>query len=139
MKQEKYDLVLDMLKRENELRLSPETQELYSRFDDSLNKAIVTENLQKQVAEEFGWDNLENGVIFLRSALSMFPDDETLINSANYLKYNICKNGDLHVGDLIPKDINIEYLDNDGYYQDCKLMDLCNNPHGTVVISGSIT
>ena len=49
-----------------------------------------------------------------------------------------CKDGDLQVGDLIPKDINIEYLNN-GDYKDCDLIDLCSNPYGTVIVSGSIT
>jgi len=93
-----------MLVREDYLRLSDEAQALYAKRPESFMwKSKVTNDIQEQVAEEFGFeDNVEEGVDLLRSALSLFPGDQTIINSAFYLRFNINVPCPLKVGEIVP-------------------------------------
>ncbi len=75
-----------MLKRENQLRTDPRVIQEYQKHDD---KEVVTDNLQRQVAKEAGFRDLDRGVEFLRSGIGLFPKHkEELAKLANYLLLN---------------------------------------------------
>jgi len=93
--------------RESELRLTPEVQEAYARTGGA---ADVTINVQKQVAEEFGFPNPEVGIDVLRTAESRFPDDAEIKELSHYRKFNRCKQGDLELGQAAP-DVQVYDLD----------------------------
>ena len=88
--------ILAILRRENELRLAPETQQ---RFKDASHKPdgwiTVVEELQREVAEEF---RLPQQVAFkvMREAESLLPYDMDSIREISlYRKYNRCVDGNL--------------------------------------------
>lgn len=62
----------------------------------------VFEAIKAQVVEEFGLP--PSHVDVLNSAVSRFPDDPDIVESANYLKFNRAHQGDLKVGDTVPID-----------------------------------
>lgn len=94
--------MLRMLMREDVLRLADATQRKYSACgDDGGAKERVTSAVQRRVVSEFGLDPAE-GLELLRSATALFPDDEEVVRSAHWLRYNICAPCPLHVGDVVP-------------------------------------
>jgi hypothetical protein len=112
--------LLSMIRRESILRLSPEIQSAYSAARaldaDGLEGLVeVTSSVQCQVAIEFGYTNTDDdsydatsrGVMYLRCALSMYPDDHEIINAAHWIKYNRARTGTLRLGELCPSNINL--------------------------------
>mmetsp|Transcript_32772 Transcript_32772/g.91791 ORF Transcript_32772/g.91791 Transcript_32772/m.91791 type:complete len:183 (+) Transcript_32772:427-975(+) len=110
-------LVLAMVRRDDELRLSVAWQAEYARERESIAwKVMVTERIQRQVAEEFGFvpvgDSalaislrgrcIEFGVQVLRSSSFLFPQDEEIINAAHYLRQNIMQPCPFQVGQPVP-------------------------------------
>ena len=104
-----------MLKRENELRLSADTQAEYTRArrvdPDGLPLVVaVTERLQQRVAREFGFasedpdseQSTARGVELLRSAQALFPGDDEIRAIPLYVRYNRMRRGELSVGDACP-------------------------------------
>jgi hypothetical protein len=96
-----------MLRRENELRLTPQVQEAYARTHGG---GKVTIDVQKQVAEEFGFPDVEVGIELLRTAEARFPDDPEIKQLSHYRKYNRAKQGDLNTGDVAP-DVRVYNMD----------------------------
>lgn len=103
-----HSLLLSMLRRDNDLRLSAETQKRYAKCGDSgVAKERVTESVQKQVAQEAGFSGVSvaEGVDLLRSAMAFFPEgtpgSAELMEAAFYLKYNIHKPCPLRAGDSL--------------------------------------
>ena len=146
-------LLLKMLKRENELRLSKAVLQEYEDeavkyFDNddpnrySLKKPFLGEvvnNLQKKVVNEFGFgptnkNEEEYALEYLRSARALYPDDDEIKNSANYLKYNLVKKFPFNIDDYY-KDINLLDLNNNLI----KLSEIIKKDVLNVIISGSIT
>jgi len=142
-----------MLRRERELRLSQEIQDLCDECviaDDRIGLYEIFEKLQKQVVQEFGFvdNNMDDGVNFLQSAATQYPNDSEISNIAYYIKYNRASPGNLKVGDVIPN-IELHTLDkkftrlNDYYQQVCQLQQLnstrLDKERALVILSGSIT
>jgi len=98
------DVLVAMLARENEHRLSAESQIwLETHEDESAEDFYLC--LQKRVAAEFGHIGEEEQLLavqFMRSARAMFPDDDRIKNAVLYYKYNRSEQGKLIVGDLCP-------------------------------------
>mmetsp|Transcript_2951 Transcript_2951/g.4843 ORF Transcript_2951/g.4843 Transcript_2951/m.4843 type:complete len:247 (-) Transcript_2951:659-1399(-) len=96
--------LLQMLQREDALRLSDEVQAQYALQPESWEwKWEVTDRVQRQVCEEFGFaDCVEEGLDLLRSAMSLFPDDEEIKDAAHYLRNNIHVKCPLRVGEIVP-------------------------------------
>ena len=124
------DILLSMLKRENELRLSDKVLDMLERevsiehknenyyrdaeyndcncvYDASKNLVFtsqVIKNLQKQVISEFGYNINDKNILnycleILHSALYLYPNDNEILNSVYYLKYNRAKQGNFKIGD----------------------------------------
>jgi len=98
-------LVKAMLKYEDKLRLAPEAQEAYAT-DGSVD---ITENIQRRVAREFGFDDETLGAEILRTAERLFPDDPEIKNISHYRKYNRAVQGDLVEGGPAP-DVQVTSL-----------------------------
>jgi len=130
----------NMLRRENELRLTETTQNLYDTCaaSDSAKYTEITDNVQKQVLREFGFSDGVEGLQMYRSALSMFPDDEEMKNLVYYYKYNRSKQGSLQVGDNIDLTrITLSSLDSS---QSLPLSSFVQQPNvPLVLIAGSIS
>ena len=146
-------LLIKMLKQENDLRLSTkiiekyenEAIEYYDNIDpnrDCLNKVFLSEvvnDLQKKVVNEFGFgsknQNEEKYALeYLRSAMALYPDDESIKNAANYLKYNLAKKFPFNMNDFY---VDINLLDLNGKL--IKLSQIIKKNVLNVIISGSIT
>jgi len=90
-----------VLRRENELRLSPETLAEFSRCGKGDGRVGVIEALQRRVATEFCLQE-HVGLAAMRCADQLLPDDPEVTEISLYRKYNRCRDGDLHIGDRLP-------------------------------------
>jgi len=90
-----------MLQRENEIRLSDEIQ---MKYEEMVEKYVeITEQLQKKVLIEFGFEGNEKELECYRSALEMYPQQkEELKPLVYYYKYNRSRDGELKVGETVP-------------------------------------
>lgn len=140
------DTLISMLKYENKLRLSEEwiskmEDECINNIDSPLN-GYMTGNisptinkLQIEVVKKFGYklsSEIDEALKILRSAMSIYPNDQEIKNSANYLKYNKIDKGIFKIGDKMNIDgINMVCIDKDKNQQKCdeeeKKMDINNN------------
>ena len=95
-------LVLEMLERENALRLEPGAYEGVEERD----RGAVTDGLQRTVAAEFldQWhqyfSTVDEGVLFLRAAVGNFPSHlDALRGAAQYVDFTQhCRRGSLYPG-----------------------------------------
>lgn len=120
-----------MLIRENELRLSVEYQQRYAdaEKDSSLSWLDVTDQLQRQVIQEFQLDEeMEQALFSLRCATQIYPD---LKDIPLYVRHNRARNGDLQEGQLAPNVPIVQLTGEEGQLFD----GLDSKP--TVLISGS--
>jgi len=91
-----------ILKRENELRLSPEVQNLFREASSKPDGWIgVVEDLQRRIAHEFGLSE-KVGLAVMRGAEELLPGDLEVKEISLYRKYNRWKDGSLQVGDAPP-------------------------------------
>jgi len=147
------ELLIKMLKRENDLRLSKEIleavekesseyEEIESCSTDKLTYAqphalSTIVQCQEKVAQEFGYktsDEISYAVQILRSARALYPNDIEIQNAAFYLKYNRAHRGELKVNDSY-KDVPLMTC----AQEETKLSAILNSEKPTVVISGSVT
>eukprot|EP01120_Amphizonella_sp_Union-15-10_P006427 TRINITY_DN2056_c0_g3_i2.p1 TRINITY_DN2056_c0_g3~~TRINITY_DN2056_c0_g3_i2.p1 ORF type:complete len:145 (+),score=21.87 TRINITY_DN2056_c0_g3_i2:120-554(+) len=99
------DLVLQMLKRENQLRLSDEIQEQYDQQRKAriVPSCSIEEGIQRQVLSEFGFDPEDNlSIDVYRYSRARFPDDPEIKESILYIKYDRSRNTTLRIGDDSP-------------------------------------
>jgi hypothetical protein len=97
------DFVKQMLRRENELRLSESTLTRY-KTEGSHLYVPITEEIQLQVCQEFNLSE-EIGLIALRCADSLMPtpDDLAEIKEISfYRKYNRMRDGNIKEGEPLP-------------------------------------
>jgi len=147
------EILLKMLKRENEVRFSKEMLESFEKesldyeenscandANSSTMNAFVPrtiEQFQRKVVQEFGYKSdteCSYAIQMLRSARSLYPNDLEIKNTASYLKYNRCQRGEIGVGDMY-KDVPLANCNQ----QEIKLSAILNREKPTLVISGSIT
>lgn len=131
------ELLLQMLRREEEVRLSDETQSRYAERPDDFDwKSRITVKLQQQVCREFGFTHdLDEGLDLLRSAPALFPGDEEVKQSAHWLRHNIVAACPLHTGNLVP---NIPLFRTDGSSTSVHTL-VQQSKMPTVMIAGSHT
>lgn len=130
-----------MLRRDHELRLSDETQARYKRCgDDAEAKERVTAMVQRRVALDVGFSVPEAtvGVELLQSAMSLFPDDLEMRNSAFYLYNNIHVPCPLRIGSLVPMSLPLHQLLSLSTRQ-CDLAEFVSKAPLTVLCAGSAT
>ena len=148
------DILIKMLKMENKLRLSAyylnklENQAIttYDSNDEKMfilqtqtpfNMESIFDEIQCKVVNHFGFHESEH-VLYaletLKSALSIYPNDEEIINSANYIKFNRAKAFEFNVGDKY-KNIELLTLKNESL----DFSNILNHKKPNIIISGSIT
>jgi hypothetical protein len=93
-----------MLKRENDLRLSPEVQAKFA--DPSFDAISIASEVQERVVCEYGYcgskQQIKLGLDIIRSAPLLYPDEPELRTIPHYVKYNRSRRGELDAGDEIP-------------------------------------
>lgn len=135
------ELILQMLIRENELRLAPQTQANYKRRMQEYGFSgfvMVTEDLQKQVAREFHLKE-EEGIKILRCApylVTSPQDQEEIKNISLYRKYNRINDGILSKGDSAP---NVTLFQTTGEIIPNGLFSFKSTSKPLILIAGSIT
>lgn len=100
------DKLKEMIKRENELRVSDEYQEMYRREAELPGHVWmdVSDVIQKRVLREFGYDEKseqEDNLKLLRNASLIHPDDAEFLTLPLYKRFNRCRDGDMKVGDAV--------------------------------------
>ena len=126
------DVVIAMLKRENELRLSKDVQLRFEEAEKSGSNTDwieVASEVQKEVLREF--DVPEGALHAYRCAANKFPD------IALYVKYNRARQGDLQVGSKAP-DVSLISLEDDGSTRIQSLLEL-GKDRPLVLIAGSLS
>ena len=107
--------IKEVLRRENEARLSPETQARFAAVGEVGDGWLeVVEALQREVAVACGLTE-RVGVAAMRNAERLLdPIHHAEIREISlYRKYNRCKDGDLNVGDAAP-DVLVAGLGGEG-------------------------
>jgi hypothetical protein len=92
----------------------------------------VTEELQKGVVREFGIEDIEYGLINLRIAHILYPEEKDFKEIPLYVKYNRCRQGNLHCGDDVPH-ISLKHLNGNPTF----LSDFYVQERPLVIIGGS--
>jgi hypothetical protein len=127
-------VLIQLLKREDELRLHPKVQKTYSLIgDDETQLSEFTANLQMYACKEFGLDP-KIGIELIRSAVSLFPQDEEIKNIPHYVRHNRCVEGNLRDGDMVP-DCRVARLDG----TECSLLSLIDTTNPVVILAASHT
>jgi len=106
-KEQIRSILVDVLRREEEMRLSPPCQKEFGQIGETHEKFnIFTTRLQSQCSLEFHVDPTV-GVELIRSAVSLFPDDEEIKSIPHYVRHNRCRAGHLKPGDpLAPANVS---------------------------------
>eukprot|EP01087_Luapelamoeba_hula_P010647 TRINITY_DN2825_c0_g1_i1.p1 TRINITY_DN2825_c0_g1~~TRINITY_DN2825_c0_g1_i1.p1 ORF type:complete len:388 (-),score=61.11 TRINITY_DN2825_c0_g1_i1:631-1794(-) len=98
------ETVKAMLKREDELRLSPAVQARFA--DPSFDAIVIAAQVQAQVATEFGFVSPELhrlGIDIMQAAPALYPEHRAdICRIPHYRKYNRSRRGDLEPGDTVP-------------------------------------
>eukprot|EP00658_Telonema_sp_P-2_P041417 TRINITY_DN29617_c0_g1_i1.p2 TRINITY_DN29617_c0_g1~~TRINITY_DN29617_c0_g1_i1.p2 ORF type:complete len:209 (-),score=67.01 TRINITY_DN29617_c0_g1_i1:784-1410(-) len=103
-------ILVDLLRREDELRLAPAVQQVYRAIgDDETELSNFTAKIQHAVCDEFCIEP-SVGSELIRSAMSLFPGDDELRNIPHYVRHNRCFEGTLTEGDT-PPDCKVVGLD----------------------------
>eukprot|EP01119_Soliformovum_irregulare_P009336 TRINITY_DN22583_c0_g1_i1.p1 TRINITY_DN22583_c0_g1~~TRINITY_DN22583_c0_g1_i1.p1 ORF type:complete len:169 (+),score=34.47 TRINITY_DN22583_c0_g1_i1:34-507(+) len=105
------DVLIKMLRREDELRKSPETMRKYSKSDAWSHLRAVTIGIQKQVLKEFGLPVTDQQLYAFQTTRAKYEDDEEIKNLAVYIKFDYSQRGSLNGGEAIPSGITLHNLD----------------------------
>jgi len=97
--------LIQMLKREDELRKSDQTMALYSESDEWRHLINVTIGIQKQVLQEFGYS--DDALTEFHIQRAQYQKDPEICNLAVYIKYDKSSKGTLKEGSSIPKNIQL--------------------------------
>ena len=103
-------VVVAMLTREEELRLSSRVQRILGDF--TLDGEMIYAALQMQAAAEVGFDDPAFGMQVIRAASALFPGDTAMLTIPLYRRFNKSERGSLKVGDDFP-DVHVVALRTD--------------------------
>ena len=108
------NLLGEMYKRENEIRLSKEMQEEMERkmtSGEMSGYVELVEEIQRRVVKEFGFGGSEEDLSLFRQGLSMYPEDSELQQIPYYSRFNRANDGDLKEGDSVR---DVQLVDTEG-------------------------
>ena len=95
--------LLEMLKMEEFIRMSPEYSEECTKVKDEVNGWLrISEEVQQKVAHLYGYqDTLSNllAVNYIRRAPYLFPEDVEFSQTQVYVRNNLANLGNLEIGD----------------------------------------
>lgn len=109
------ELLIAVLKREEELRFSKEFQEEYSLEDTCQHIEQVTNKIQGRALLENGisYQDLQSALIALRNVRYDYKNDPDLCNLSIYVRADHAKQGDLREGDKVYDIKSLVSLDNE--------------------------
>ncbi len=130
------EVILRMLRREQELRYSDQMQAMYDNLSQSLNsdQETVEKAIQKQVREEFGFSNSSASIRNYQSIGYHYRDDEEVRQSVSYLRLNIIRDCPIREGELAP-DVTIFDLEGQSH----QLSKYLSQSKPLVILAGSLT
>ncbi len=125
------NVVISMLKRENELRLSSDVQKRFEEAERSGDKSDwieVAEAVQLEVLREFSVPEM---------ALDAYRCAAIKHGISLCVKHNRAREGNLQVGSIAP-DISLISVEHDGLTRTQSLLDLQPNGRPLIIIAGSL-
>lgn len=126
-----------MLRREDILRLSSETQQAYKEYRlagrSEEGMEVVVDELQARVVREFGLP-ADVGLEAIRCAESILEGDEEVNSLSLYRRHNRCIDADLNIGDTAP-DVRLVTMSK----ETVQLLDFVSVEKPLIVITGSYT
>ena len=138
-------LVMAMLRRENELRLSEDVQASYGASGCLATFVSITERVQRQVVGEFGFEGEEAvsaALDGIRGCEALWPERATEFRElSHYRKFNRARGGELSALDRVP-DVPLGSLAATGEETDTSLAaELTRSadepPRPTLIVAGS--
>lgn len=93
--------LLEMLKRENDLRLSEEYQSMYDDVNLRISE-VIEDTIQKRVLREFNFKDDEETLHRYRTTNGLFLNDPEIRDAVVYMKYDRSNVGALREGDPCP-------------------------------------
>jgi len=131
------EVMIKMLKREEELRLSEEIQEKFRNPD--LDTIHVAAQVQERVVCEFGFhNNICEMVDFIRAAPSLYPETPEVRRIPHYQKFNRVAEGYQKPGDIIP-DAELSTLNGSSITLYNYIDTILGNKKPIVITAGSYT
>lgn len=96
--------LLRMLRREQQLRMSDDTQRLYDFYHERHLPApeSIEKDIQRQVLREEGFRDSDSGLRAWWKINQAFPDDEEVRDTVVYMKHNVMEELRLCEGDPAP-------------------------------------
>ena len=127
------DIVVSMLKRENELRLSDEVQRRFAEAERSgtTDWIEVACSVQKEVLREYNVDFSECTLHAYRCAANKHQ-------VSLYVKHNRAREGDLRVGSNAPN-VSVVSIEENGSTRSQPLLEFQQRDRPLVVIAGSLS
>jgi len=103
--------LMEMLKRENEIRMSPETQEVYTNMrynwgdkDEDYDLFTIDRQIQLQVIREFGYNPAKDDSLeAYQLSCGLWLEDEEVKECVVWMKYDFMRLGSLLIRDLAPE------------------------------------
>jgi len=126
------DLLLRMLRREEELRFSDETQRLYDLYPDEVPPFSIEENIQRQVLQEFGFEPNDLWLRLYQHTNGRFPHDSEIRSAAVYMRCDRSRSADVTIGASVSH-ATLRRLDG----SICQLSDFIQQDRPLVIIAGS--
>ncbi|CAF1409731.1 unnamed protein product [Adineta steineri] len=138
---DEHNTLKHLLIKEEQLRLSQQTQQLLSSIQDrtDIDWMDIIDQLQTQLIKEtIGQDatesEIQHGLNILRSAHELYPNDDEFHNLSLYVRHNRARQGHFRVGD---EAIDIELLNLNNEFVSLFSHSHSNKP--LLIIGGSYT
>ncbi|CAF3189164.1 unnamed protein product [Rotaria sp. Silwood2] len=138
---DEHDVLQDLLMKEEQIRLSRETQQLLSSIEDRKDMdwmdviADLQTNLIKEaIGQDATEDEIQCGLRIFRSAHQLYSNDNKFHNLSLYVRHNRAKQGNLRIGDSA---IDIQLLNMNGEF--VSLLSYFHSNRPLLIIAGSYT
>ncbi|CAF3828630.1 unnamed protein product, partial [Rotaria sp. Silwood1] len=135
-----HDVLKDLLIKEEQLRLSPETQQLLSSIEDRKDidwmdviADLQTKLIKETIGDDATDDEIQHGLRILRSAHQLYDNDE-FHSLSLYVRHNRAQKGNFHIGDQ-PIDIELLNMQNEFV----SLLSYFHSNRPFLIIAGSYT
>ena len=131
--------IKEMLTYEEKIKYSDEMQEIYSKqyYENKnvVNKLLNLDvEIQRHVLETFGFSSNQTDLEEYWQIPSLYKNNEDIVNSVFYIRYNIFEFEKIKLGEKIP---NCRLINTEK--QEITLNMLHNNDKPLVVLAGSLT
>ena len=134
----KRDLLLDLLKKENEIRLNEKTKKKFDDAEDNFDMyRLIDIEIRKDTLKYFNFDpDVDDSFKAYELACGEYINDNEIRNSVVWMYYDKTRMGNLKINDeVITKDINLYNLEG----REFPFKDLLSDNLPNIVISGSMS